>query len=425
MKQRKGVSKNRSNKAKQGVVELKEGKNTGLCERRLIRVLEWEGEEPVPSCSHGPCLLFEDSSEGDRWFSCAVFRSDQCRFRVRVDGSRVEAHKSQSPIRSQPLEEYGLARRSYSSILSSGGSPYWCRKCTNYVEDGSRHNHPTIGPVREWIPPLQSIDAIREDGGQAQYWFSNDTLDLVERVLQKQRVDSVLCIGCPSIFERLRVPDKNIRCFLLDYDDRLSRFYSSEEFARYSMLAHHFYIEESELLLKKFLSECNRVALVCDPPFGVITSPLAKSIARLSKVFADCSASNSDRRFHSLVFLPLFVGKHLLTEGSYAMVDYKVTYENHREYCKAEKTPVRIFTDLPLSEFELPSAMGYKFCGCCNRWIAKENRHCKKCRSCTTKFGPTYIHCDKCQRCVKPSYSHCPCCDACHLKGRCDRSSRR
>ena len=110
---------------------------------------------------------------------------------------------------------------------------------------------------------------------------------------------------------------------------------------------------------------------------------------------------SKDRCFYSLVFLPIFVGKHLLSEGPYAMVDFKVdpsifltpinfytfqvTYENHREYCKAEKTPVRIFTDLPVSEIELQSATGYKFCRCCNRWVAKENRHCKKCGSCTTK----------------------------------------
>jgi len=90
-----------------------------------------------------------------------------------------------------------------------------------------------------------------------------------------------------------------------------SRFYSPEEFARYSMLTHHFYVEESKSLLKSFLADSNRsannpliavfdvslreevfrVALVCDPPFGVITYPLMKSISRLSKMFEDCPTS--------------------------------------------------------------------------------------------------------------------------------------
>jgi len=117
----------------------------------------------------------------------------------------METHASQNSIRTQPLEKYGLARRrlgtsplhfslcdsllyfSYSSILSSGGSPYWCRKCTNYVEDGSRHNHSTIGPVLEWVSPLQLMDAISEDRGQAVGYF---------------RISSIMHFYChPSILD--------------------------------------------------------------------------------------------------------------------------------------------------------------------------------------------------------------------------------
>ena len=94
----------------------------------------------------------------------------------------------------------------------------------------------------------------------------------------------------------------------------------------------------------------------------------------------------------------------------------KVEYVNHRAFKSGggagkKGSPVRIFTNLPLSELALPSSEGYRLCGECEAWVSAANRHCSKCGRCTSKDGSRYSHCDACQRCVKPSWRHCPNCD--------------
>ena len=94
----------------------------------------------------------------------------------------------------------------------------------------------------------------------------------------------------------------------------------------------------------------------------------------------------------------------------------KVEYVNHRAFKSGggagkKGSPVRIFTNLPLSELALPSSEGYRLCGECEAWVSAANRHCSKCGRCTSKDGSRYSHCDACQRCVKPSWRHCPECD--------------
>lgn len=105
------------------------------------------------------------------------------------------------------------------------------------------------------------------------------------------------------------------------------------------------------------------------------------------------------------------------------MCDYKVDYMNHNSYSSDKETsrkfgsPVRIFTNIPLKQIELPESEGYKFCSLCKRWVAAENQHCTSCRDCPSKNGQTYRHCQLCATCVKPNYVHCRSC------GRCTQAS--
>lgn len=103
------------------------------------------------------------------------------------------------------------------------------------------------------------------------------------------------------------------------------------------------------------------------------------------------------------------------------MLDYKVDYENHPLF-KTDSTgrkygsPIRIFTNIPLSLLKLPVSDGYKYCNRCQKWVSRENKHCKKCKDCTSKDGRRYKHCNLCERCVKPSWKHCNICKRCLLE---------
>ena len=75
---------------------------------------------------------------------------------------------------------------------------------------------------------------------------------------------------------------------------------------------------------------------------------------------------------------------------------FQVTYLNHKHFGAARKkpkpSPVRIFTNLALPGFKLPSKEGYRMCKACNRYVAKMNAHCDKCGTCSSKvsmFGET------------------------------------
>jgi len=207
---------------------------------------------------------------------------------------------------------------------------------------------------------------------------------------------------------------------LLDYDDRLSQFYSVSEFARYSLLTNYFYHSQSKQHLIDFFQCSKRIIVICDPPFGVYLTALMRTIQSLKQMYFFERETKSSDNFKVVLFLPFFIGKHLQKEFiDFSMVDYKVTYSNHKDYCKSDKTIVRIFTDLPNTSFCLDSIAGYRFCDQCNKYVAEKNAHCFKCNACTSKDGLPYKHCNLCKRCVKSKYHHCSKCKNCHLKNRC------
>lgn len=99
------------------------------------------------------------------------------------------------------------------------------------------------------------------------------------------------------------------------------------------------------------------------------------------------------------------------------MVSYKMNYTNHKHFHNNKDSglrygsPIRIFTNIPLSAFELPDE--YTYCKICKRWKSSIDIHCWKCRNCPSKNGATYVHCAKCAECVKPNYKHCVSCNRC------------
>uniref|UniRef100_A0A915BHB5 CTCHY-type domain-containing protein n=1 Tax=Parascaris univalens TaxID=6257 RepID=A0A915BHB5_PARUN len=381
----------------------------------------------VPNCPHGPCLLFGRSSTSgeiiERFFGCAVYRSERCNFiYVLGDSTNGTPSSSQQTHIKQTKVQYGRIRKSVNRLVASGVELHYCGVCNDAVS--LPHRDPVVGPLRRvaFRRPTHLISAVVDDNGEAQYWFASESVSVIANALITNRCDGVLCIGAPTLFEHFRCSAQrrmSMKSFLLDFDCRFASFYQSSQFAQFSMLTNYFYDPASVQKFDAFLMSVNHLAIVCDPPFGVIVRPLFTTIDELRRKFKKLHQGDLCE-VNLLVILPIFVAKHVKhCDEQMEMVDYKVCYRNHPKYAKREKSVVRIFTDFPLNKFVLPSQCGYRFCEMCERYVSIENRHCGLCGICPSKDGSPYHHCDHCNRCVKNTYRHCEKCTRCHLKGRC------
>lgn len=167
--------------------------------------------------------------------------------------------------------------------------------------------------------------------------------------------------------------------------------------------------------------------IVCDPPFG----GRVEAIAQTFKTISDCYKkwNNITEEPKVLFIFPYFMQSIMRYKSSppkiegglkdYKMVEYRVEYDNHPLFVKNENSeklgsPVRIFTNIPLHQFQLWDSE-YKFCKKCDRWVTLANKHCNKCSDCTSKDGRIYKHCDVCARCVKDFWIHCSDCNRCTM----------
>lgn len=249
----------------------------------------------------------------------------------------------------------------------------------------------------------------------------------------------VICIGAPRLHEHLKCSfdGLSIHSILLDFDHRFRAFRSARatyrDYFHYNMFNNHFFdgqeaVGEFELFLKESIGD--QCCIFTDPPFGCRTEPLALTIQTLSCRYRQLN------RFHRLMpifhIFPYFMGTYVQASmPEMEMVDYKINYTNHDTYHHGENgrkqgSPVRMFTNVPLTAIELPSNENYRYCGKCKRWVARENQHCAVCRTCPSKNGDTYVHCQSCDICVKPSYKHCTECRRCTqvINHQCDEYQR-
>lgn len=236
----------------------------------------------------------------------------------------------------------------------------------------------------------------------------------------------MICIGAPRLHEYLKNAFKTsgIQSILLDFDHRFHAFRSSQatrrDYFHYNMFNNHFFDgQEAIAEFDQFLSlaDSDQCCLFTDPPFGCRTEPLAFTIQTLASRYRRVNS------FHRLLtvfwIFPYFMETYVQSSmPEMEMVDYKINYTNHDTYHHGENgrkqgSPVRIFTNVPLSAIELPKEENYRYCGHCKRWVARENKHCSVCKICPSKNGDTYVHCRLCDTCVKPSYKHCSECRRC------------
>ncbi len=88
-------------------------------------------------------------------------------------------------------------------------------------------------PCRYILQPLENKRS------NAQYFFSQTFIDyLINDIILKNSWDSVICIGCPTIFENLQ---EKLPSYLLDYDTRFCSFYSVKQMLIYNMFNGHIF----------------------------------------------------------------------------------------------------------------------------------------------------------------------------------------
>lgn len=374
-----------------------------------------------PKCRHGPTLLFRSSDQ--RFFACSACRDRQeCQIYIPYDQRKK---KSMQKNIEHHQREYQLFRKHVRQIqkkkkrLEKNRKCFYCYTCSIlfFESEQSDHEHHQCTnrlTRRQFRHPCQSIlQPLEKKRSDAQYFFSSTLIDyLIEKIIQPGPWDSVLCIGCPTIFEHLRHQSQR-RSYLLDYDVRLCSFYSSKQMLVYNMFNGHIF-SRSKSFEAQFLSATKHCLILIDPPFGGFHRALAHSLEKLFE-------SHSHIERHLILFNPYFLEKWISDAfPRLQMLDHKVEYMSSMNLCRGRKgSPVRMFTDLDRSIFPPLDDQNYKFCFECNRYTLLTNQHCYQCQSCTSKDGLPYRHCSKCQRCVKAEREHCSKCHVCHLPNQC------
>ena len=346
--------------------------------------------EENPRCQHGPMIQYERTTETGkvtRFHACSAFR-DKKKCNQRQVMSKPKFIKNPSGFCS-----------SCQILLSSSD-----------VKECETKDHNIIRKDLE--KPLKLLQNLEDSKSQAQYHFSQESLQVILDVIYRQKPDLVICIGAPTVFLSI----KNSEKILLDIDQRLSPFI--KEFCHYNMFNHHFFDQQSQDLYQSIIRLKRNVLVITDPPFGGRPELIGQTLKRIANDLGQV------QKYHFMWIFPYYMEHQIRRlDMNIQMSDYQVTYDQESNYrqghAQAGKrklgSPVRIFTNLPLNQIILDKLDSYRHCHTCNIYVCLTNRHCHECSSCTGKNGGLYKHCYECSRCVKHSWVHCATCQRCTL----------
>ncbi|XP_055877800.1 rRNA N6-adenosine-methyltransferase ZCCHC4-like isoform X2 [Biomphalaria glabrata] len=413
-------------------------KRTMAAKQLNMELFPLKENSQVPSCIHGPALLFErldqSTKKARKFYACSAFRDrKECPFFQWVD-EKID-HSSQSSTNIS--FSHRLLRKRYIEFKKQPrNNRHLCCTCGLLLLEDEVAKHQQEGHslkqrigLKELKSPSFLFTPLDNNKTFAQYLFSKSTVDFLLKTLEYLEFTHILCVGTPRIHEAIQNLKKSehkiFSSMLLDLDERYAQFYPPALFTKYNMFNHHFFAPEGREKVSEFLKEGkDHVIMVTDPPFGGMVEALASSFTKLSSMWKEqaddgIKTHKGGGLLPTILFFPYFMEKRILEElPSLAMLDYKVDYDNHNLFNgqnKKKGSPVRIFTNISQVLFSLPLQDGYWFCEPCQRFSSHENWHCKDCGACTSKDGTKYVHCDACLRCVKPSRVHCFKCGTCQL----------
>ncbi|RUS80728.1 hypothetical protein EGW08_011514, partial [Elysia chlorotica] len=359
----------------------------------------------VPSCPHGPALLFEQydrsSKTSRQFFACSAFRDKkECDLHVWADEG---AYKSTQISQHISHKQYRMRFRKFRALPRN--KRHVCCTCgllllPSEISDHERQDHEMKRRVllKDLRKPSFLFSPLDNNKTFAQYLFSPMTVDfLIGSIERLACYTHVLCVGAPRMHEeiqlRRRRGDSALTSMLLDLDERYAQLYSPGSFAKYNMFNHHFFEKSGRKRLEMFLKDASQGALLLtDPPFGGMVEALVQSFVKISSMWQEIVGSPTAERDVSIPMMwifPYFLESRIVTSlPSLSMLDYKVDYDNHNLFNNNHKqkgSPVRIYTNIPSAQFQLPEEDGYWFCEPCQRFSAKENHHCRDCGTCPSK----------------------------------------
>ncbi|XP_033125599.1 rRNA N6-adenosine-methyltransferase ZCCHC4-like [Anneissia japonica] len=404
----------------------------------------FDGYDPnkAPKCPHGPALLFErfcaDTGTFFRFFACSANRDRRhCKFYQVADEpvpeEKVKKRKIFNADQQPKYDHLESVKRFKLLHQLPEKQRIFCKSCYKLMLPAEKLKHNSkhdlqVGLTSDQLcRPSQLLSPLENNSTNAQYLFSEKATKFILDTIQHMRYDRVLCVGAPRIHEAIQNDGGHkLDSLLLDIDHRYVQFYPPDKYCRYNMFNNHFFDGEiSRNVFIEFLHRNNGkgVIMVTDPPFGGLVDVLVNSMKKVQECWRQAKKQDKETELPILWIFPYFLEPRILQSWpTSTMLDYKVEYENHDVFksgpnskSKKKGSPVRIFTNIPANLIPLPAADGYRFCSVCDRFVAKENKHCALCNSCTSKDGSTYRHCHQCNRCVKPIRIHCQTCKQCML----------
>lgn len=376
-----------------------------------------------PRCPHGPTILFSTKS-GRKFFACSGNRSQNECFRSDLDYDVPMQHTDDN------LEPEGESIDiKYEQVLEmTPDQRIYCKTCLTFIKTPRGHeSHILIRSISDSFmkEPSLHLPQLSDDQFNAQYFFDDHTLDFLCSIFEELKLTSIICMGAPRLHDYIKTRKPKMNSILLDIDSRFKAFNSPEAFCQYNMFNHYFFRKSDEEKFKQFLNNDSDVSarsnhcLFTDPPFAARTELLSETIRTISSTFHQIRP----KILPVMWIFPYFNEHHIKKMmPEMEMLDFQVTYMNHRAYCdqykgRKEGSPIRIFTNIDPKFIKYPSRfISYHLCRPCNRFVSNNNEHCKICKICPSKNGATYRHCQECIKCVKPNYVHCSACGRCAQK---------
>jgi len=388
-----------------------------------------------PQCAHGPTLLFSRGSDNKKFYSCSAHRHrKKCSFFLWENQAETVGQQFMDQFERDPvvtkMMRFKLQSR-YDHIRNlKPEERCFCQKCGELLLTTQKDFHADHSELLEYniddlklSCPSQLFRPLEESKSESQYFFTESTTAMLMKMLNSVGTTYVICMGAPTVHERISSSVPNMSSILLDIDHRYLQFYDSDRFRWFNMFNCHILEEcDTEFILESILTCADSTAVFIDPPFGARLEPLAYTLNKFNEI----RKKHDKSPLSMFLVLPYFMERFVVScLPGMSMLDYKIDYINHKKFNSSGRnkgSPIRIFTNVDQSKISLPTEENYKFCDECNRWVCKENVHCYKCNSCTSKNGREYIHCNLCKKCVKRTWKHCKECGKCCLvEHRCNR----
>ena len=209
----------------------------------------------------------------------------------------------------------------------------FCQTCSRVKKDSCENHHSIQTLSKDSLKyPVSLLSQKSQDKKEAQYFFSEATTKFLLSTIQRLNFTDVLCIGCPSIFEKIEgVKSSGIRSLLVDIDARFGNFYNNKKFLWCNYFNGHFFNGEADReSFRNFLIESEKILLLIDPPFGAKTELISHSLDRTLNML---DMFNMKASASVIWIFPYFMERQVLgSRGNMRMSDYRVTYRDHKQY---------------------------------------------------------------------------------------------